>query len=59
MIANVKLKFRRKTDAQWSSCVDIIPDGEPCFNTDTGEVRVGDGKSVWSQLKPILGLISN
>lgn len=33
--------------------------GEPCFATDTGEVRVGDGVNRWSNLQTSLGLPSN
>ena len=53
------LRVRRKTSQQWLSHTEIIPLGEPCFSIDTGEIRIGDGINVWSNLQNPLGLPTN
>ena len=50
-IAKVKLRIRRKTSTEWAVYNEIIPEGEPCLATDTGEFKIGDGKNKWSGLK--------
>jgi hypothetical protein len=52
---NVSLRVRRKTNAEWEAFSEIIPEGEPCFAIDTGELRIGDGEHYWSGLYNILG----
>lgn len=49
-VAKINIRVRRKTSSQWSSFMEIIPLGEPCFSIDTGEIRVGDGINVWNNL---------
>lgn len=55
-IINISLRVRRKTSSQWLSYTSIIPMGEPCFAIDTGEVRIGDGIHMWSELLPSMGI---
>lgn len=40
-----KIQFRRGTAAEWSAANPIPDYGEPCFETDTGIARIGDGAS--------------
>ena len=55
-IVKVSLRVRRKTSSQWLSYTSVIPLGEPCYATDTGEVRIGDGINMWSNLLPSMGI---
>lgn len=52
---NVSLRVRRKTSSQWEALSEIIPEGEPCFAIDTGELRIGDGEHYWPGLNNIIG----
>ena len=52
---NVSLRVRRKTNSEWEALSEIIPEGEPCFAIDTGELRIGDGEHYWSGLNNIMG----
>lgn len=45
------IQVRRDTTENWLKNQDVIPAaGEPCFNTDTGEIRWGDGKTSYGKL---------
>lgn len=45
------IQVRRDTTENWIKNQDVIPAaGEPCLNTDTGEVRWGDGKTPYGSL---------
>lgn len=46
-------QLRRDTVANWITYDPIPKAGEPCVNTDTGEMKIGDGKSHWSELRYI------
>ena len=48
--AYIRLRVRRKTSSQWTSFMEVIPQGEPCFAIDTGEIRIGDGVNTWNTL---------
>ena len=54
--AKISIRVRRKTSSQWSSLMEIIPLGEPCFALDTGEMRIGNGVDVWNNLQSAAGL---
>ena len=45
-----KIKTRRGTLAQWNSSNPIPADGEPCWVSDIGRFKVGDGTRRFSQL---------
>lgn len=45
-----KIKTRRGTLAQWNSSNPIPADGEPCWVSDVGRFKVGDGTRHFSQL---------
>ena len=55
-MANVtKIKFRRDTAANWSSKNPTPAAGEPCYETDTGKFKIGDGGTAYSSLPYISG----
>ena len=45
-----KIQLRRDTAANWSTNNPIPAAGEPCFETDTGKLKIGDGIAVYSSL---------
>lgn len=50
------IQMRRDTAANWELNKAVIPAaGEPCFETDTGILRIGDGVTAYSNL-PQIGL---
>lgn len=44
------IQFRRNTSAQWEALNPILQSGEMGYETDTGKLRVGDGRSRWLAL---------
>jgi hypothetical protein len=50
-IPNQRMKFRRDTAARWAQVNPVLSDGEPGFEKDTGQLKVGDGTTVWVDLK--------
>ena len=38
-----KIQLRRDTAANWSTNNPTPSAGEPCFETDTGKLKIGDG----------------
>ena len=51
-------QFRRDTSANWAAVKDtVVPAaGEPCFETDTGVFKIGDGKKTYGELEEIGGV---
>lgn len=48
------IQFRRDTTANWEQNKHIIPaTGEPCFDIDTGSLKVGDGVTTYENLSAI------
>ena len=37
------IKFRRDTSSNWTSVNPIPAQGEPCYETDTGKLKIGNG----------------
>lgn len=49
------IQFRRDTSANWLKYKDVAPAaGEPCFETDTGVFKIGDGVTTYENL-PVIG----
>jgi hypothetical protein len=46
----VRFQPRRKTAAAWTSSNELLLQGEPGFETDTGRSKVGDGTTTWAGL---------
>jgi len=47
----VTLKFRRGTTNEWIATKSKLSAGEPGFDTTTGVLKIGDGTSMWTDLK--------
>ena len=50
MNKRVVIKLRRDTAANWASEEPILSLGEPGFETDTNQFKIGNGSGVWSSL---------
>jgi hypothetical protein len=46
----MRIKFRRYTWAEFQTDNPILADGEPAFETDTGQTKIGDGVTPWIYL---------
>lgn len=44
------IKLRRGTAAQWTAANPILADGETGYETDTGNLKIGDGSTSWVSL---------
>lgn len=44
------IKFRRDTSAKWTSVNPIPAQGEPCYETDTGKLKIGNGSDSYTAL---------
>lgn len=50
------IQFRRDTTANWELHKDVVPAaGEPCFDTELGTLKIGDGVKTYGQLTAIGG----
>jgi hypothetical protein len=56
-VIKTTLQFRRDLAENWAAVADrVIPAaGEPCFETDTGVFKIGDGVKTYGELDPISG----
>ena len=54
-IANARVQFKRMTRQQWQTSSYIAAEGEMVFETDTGFVKIGDGRSRYTQLRYLTG----
>ena len=54
-IANARVQFKRMTSQQWQTSSYIAAEGEMVFETDTGFVKIGDGRSRYAQLRYLTG----
>jgi hypothetical protein len=45
------IKFRRSTKLKWASINPVLALGEPGFEIDTGNFKIGDGVSRWLDLE--------
>lgn len=48
--APLPITLRRGTSAEWADANPILSAGEPGVDLDTGDLRVGDGVTAWSEL---------
>lgn len=54
MAYKIKIQFRRDTAANWELNKHVVPlEGEPCFETDTGVFKIGDGVTAYGDLAAI------
>jgi uncharacterized protein (AIM24 family) len=45
-----RIQLRRDTTANWENTDPVLADGEPGYDINTNEVRVGDGSTAWTDL---------
>ena len=45
-----KIQLRRDTAANWTTNNPTPASGEPCFETDTGKLKIGDGVTAYNNL---------
>jgi hypothetical protein len=45
-----KIQLRRDTAANWTTNNPTLAQGEPCFETDTGKFKIGDGATAYNDL---------
>ncbi len=51
----IRIQLRRDTSANWASVDPVLAEGEPGLDTDTGELKFGDGSTAWSSLPVFAG----
>lgn len=51
----VKFEFREGTAAEWTAVNPVLRRGEPGFERDTNQLKIGDGNSAWSALPYLTG----
>lgn len=49
-----RMQQRRDTGANWAASNPVLAAGEVGVNTDTGELKVGDGTTTWNVLRGFL-----
>jgi hypothetical protein len=50
-----RITLRRAKTAEWYAFDPILRQGEPGYDLDTGELRIGNGTDPWSELSAITG----
>lgn len=45
-----QIQIRRDTSSNWSSSDPVLAEGELWLETDTGDLKIGDGSTAWSSL---------
>ncbi len=45
-----RIQYRRDVASQWTSENPVLAVGEPGYETDTGNVKIGDGTTSWTSL---------
>ena len=47
---NISIQFRSGTAAEWLAANPILQDGEPGFERDTNQLKIGNGADDWNTL---------
>jgi hypothetical protein len=47
---NIQLQFRRGTATEWSNANTVLADGELAIETNTKNIKIGDGTTTWNSL---------
>ena len=47
---SVRFELRRNTYIGWLNSTTVLLSGEPGVETDTGQMKIGDGVNLWSKL---------
>ena len=51
-----RILLRRDSSENWSTSNTVLMAGEPGYVTDTGELKIGDGVTVWNSLEVYAGI---
>ncbi len=46
----VRIQMRRGTSSEWNDADPILNEGEIGYNTSLGQIKIGDGNTIWSEL---------
>jgi len=49
-----RIQVRRGTNAQWNTADPTLNEGEFGYNTTNGQIKIGDGSTIWSELSYIV-----
>lgn len=52
IVVDGTFKLRRDVAADWVRKNPILAEGEPGYEVDTGQLRIGNGFHTWLQLEP-------
>jgi hypothetical protein len=50
MPAKAVIQYRRDTAANWTAVNPTLASGEPGYETNTGQFKIGDGTTAWDEL---------
>ena len=49
-VIRTTFKFRRNLASYWAEKNPVLADGEPCFELDTGKLKIGNGTTAYNDL---------
>jgi hypothetical protein len=49
-----RIQVRRGTNTQWNTADPTLNEGEFGYNTTNGQIKIGDGSTIWSELSYIV-----
>ena len=49
-VIQTTFKFRRNTSEYWEQKNPLLAEGEPCFELDTGKLKIGNGTTAYNDL---------
>jgi len=49
-VSKLKILLRRGTASQWAAINPVLSQGEICYETDSGKIKIGNGTSAWNDL---------
>ena len=60
-VVNVQMQQRTDTAASWATATPVLLNGEIGFESDTRQLKIGDGSTAWSSLAYVItqGYLSN
>lgn len=53
----VTILFRRGSSTEWAAANPVLDSGEPGYDQTTGQFKIGDGATQWTELKPLGGSV--
>lgn len=49
-VIRTTFKFRRNLASYWAEKNPVLAEGEPCFELDTGKLKIGNGETAYNDL---------